>query len=448
MNLTRRRFLQASSAGVGISALNLTAFPAFADSFNQCQSGYRAVVGIDLAGGNDGYNMLIPTASNANSQYRALRGNLALDETSCIYLDAVNDAAKLALNPAMAALKPYWDSSHLVPVINLGPLTQRVNNMLYDESTRPAHLFSHSHQSTMFQSHATKSLSKEGFGAKTSTELGAMLRNLNDLSPMFDIGGTQVWTNCIEAQSNSVGSKPPSDIFNDQRSRDLFDRLQSGGNYGNVFQSHYAGVAVDSTRMYEQFSAILNSEIADVFPETRIGQQLKAVFKLILHKDQFQHPAQYFSCKLGGFDTHSAQISRQTGLLQELAEAMAAFQLALENHSLFDQVTTFTHSEFGRTLIPNGTDGTDHGWASHALVMGGSVAGKTIVGEYPDLSDESPYLLSRGRVIPTISSDQLHASLMAWLGLSEIGINQLFPALDNTLTDSIKPQTLPIFKPC
>ncbi|MGR5275775.1 DUF1501 domain-containing protein [Vibrio rotiferianus] len=448
MNLTRRRFLQASSAGVGISALNLTAFPAFADSFNQCQSGYRAVVGIDLAGGNDGYNMLIPTAANANSQYRALRGNLALDETSCIYLDAVNDAAKLALNPAMAALKPYWDSSNLVPVINLGPLTQRVNNMLYDESTRPAHLFSHSHQSTMVQSHATKSLSKEGFGAKTSAELGSMLRNLNDLSPMFDIGGTQVWTNCIEAQSNSVGSKPPSDIFNDQRSRDLFYRLQSGGNDGNVFQSHYAGVAVDSTRMYEQFSAILNSEIADVFPETRIGQQLKAVFKLILHKDQFQHPAQYFSCKLGGFDTHSAQISRQTGLLQELAEAMAAFQLALENHSLFDQVTTFTHSEFGRTLIPNGTDGTDHGWASHALVMGGSVAGKAIVGEYPDLSDESPYLLSRGRVIPTISSDQLHASLMAWLGLSEIGINQLFPALDNTLTDSIKPQTLPIFKPC
>ena len=85
MNLTRRRFLQAGSAGVGISALNLAAFPAFADSFNQCKNGYRAVVGIDLAGGNDGYNMLIPTAANANSQYRALRGNLALDETTCIY---------------------------------------------------------------------------------------------------------------------------------------------------------------------------------------------------------------------------------------------------------------------------------------------------------------------------------------------------------------------------
>ncbi len=448
MNLTRRRFLQAGSAGVGISALNLAAFPAFADSFNQCKNGYRAVVGIDLAGGNDGYNMLIPTAANANSQYRALRGNLALDETTCIHLDAVNDEAKLALNPAMAALKPYWDSANLVPVVNLGPLTQRVNNVIYDESTRPAHLFSHSHQSTMVQSHATKSLSKEGFGAKTSTELGSMLRSLNELSPMFDIGGTQVWTNCIEAQSNSVGSQPPSDIFNDQRSRDLFDQLQSTGSYGNVFQSHYAGVAVDSTRMYEQFSAILNTDIPDVFPETRIGKQLKAVFKLLLHKDQFQHPAQYFSCKLGGFDTHSAQISRQTGLLQELAEAMAAFQLALENNGLFEQVTTFTHSEFGRTLIPNGTDGTDHGWASHALVMGGAVAGKAIVGEYPDLSETSPYLLSRGRVIPTISSDQLHASLMAWLGLSETGINQLFPALDNTLTDSIQPQTLPLFKSC
>ncbi|WP_045494711.1 DUF1501 domain-containing protein [Vibrio hyugaensis] len=448
MNLTRRRFLQAGSAGVGISALNLAAFPAFADSFNQCKNGYRAVVGIDLAGGNDGYNMLIPTAATANAQYRALRGNLALDDSACIHLDAVNDAAKLALNPAMVALKPYWDSANLVPVVNLGPLTQRVNNVIYDESTRPAHLFSHSHQSTMVQSHATKSLSKEGFGAKTSTELGSMLRSLNELSPMFDIGGTQVWTNCIEAQSNSVGSQPPSDIFNDDRSRTLFDQLQSTGSYNNVFQSHYASVAVDSTNMYEQFSAILNAEITDVFPETRIGKQLKAVFKLILHKDQFQHPAQYFSCKLGGFDTHSSQLNRQTGLLQDLAEAMAAFQLALQNHGLFDQVTTFTHSEFGRTLIPNGTDGTDHGWASHALVMGGGVAGQTVVGEYPDLSEQSPYLLSRGRVIPTISSDQLHASLMAWLGLTEEGINRLFPALDNTLTDSIQPQTLPLFKSC
>ncbi len=179
------------------------------------QNGYRAVVGIDLAGGNDGYNMLLPTAAPANSQYRALRGSLALDETSCIHLDAVNDDAKLALNPAMAALKTYWDNANLVPVVNLGPLTQRVNNVIYGESTRPAHLFSHSHQSTMVQSHATKSLSKEGFGAKTSTELGTMLRSLNELSPMFDIGGTQVWTNCIEAQSNSVGSQPPSDIFND-----------------------------------------------------------------------------------------------------------------------------------------------------------------------------------------------------------------------------------------
>ncbi|WP_045397653.1 DUF1501 domain-containing protein [Vibrio hyugaensis] len=448
MNLTRRRFLQAGTAGVGISALNLAAFPAFANSFNQCQNGYRAIVGIDLAGGNDGYNMLIPTAATANAQYRALRGNLALDDSACIHLDAVNDAAKLALNPAMVALKPYWDNANLVPVVNLGPLTQRVNNIIYDETTRPAHLFSHSHQSTMVQSHATQSLSKEGFGAKTSTELGSMLRNLNELSPMFDIGGTQVWTNCIEAQSNSVGSQPPSDIFNDDRSRTLFDRLQSTGSYNNVFQSHYASVAVDSTNMYEQFSAILNAEITDVFPDTRIGKQLKAVFKLILHKDQFQHPAQYFSCKLGGFDTHSAQLNRQTGLLQDLAEAMAAFQLALQNHGLFDQVTTFTHSEFGRTLIPNGTDGTDHGWASHALVMGGGVAGQTVVGEYPDLSEQSPYLLSRGRVIPTISSDQLHASLMAWLGLTEEGINRLFPALDNTLTDSIQPQTLPLFKSC
>ncbi|AUI87646.1 twin-arginine translocation pathway signal protein [Vibrio azureus] len=448
MNLTRRRFLQAGTAGAGISAINLSAFPALANSFNQCTPGYRAVVGIDLAGGNDGYNMLIPTTENAHNQYRTLRGKLALPSEQCLPLVANDGTSSFALNSAMIALEPFWQSSELLPILNIGPLTQRVNKEIFDKATRPAHLFSHSHQSTMVQSHAALSLSKEGFGARTSNELGAILRNLNGLAPMFDVGGTQVWTNCITAPSNSVGTSLPKNIISDQRARQLFENLQQADQYENIFQSHYAGVATHSTTMYQEFSAILNSNVSDLFPNTGIGKQLKTIFKLILHREQFQHPAQYFSCKLGGFDTHSAQLSRQTGLLQQLAEAMAAFQTALINHGLSEQVTTFTHSEFGRTLIPNGTAGTDHGWASHALVMGGGVRGKTTLGTYPDLSPQSPYLLSRGRVIPTVSCDQLHASLMAWLGLTETGINTLFPALDTTGQNPIQPQTLPIFKMC
>ncbi|WEM45357.1 DUF1501 domain-containing protein (plasmid) [Photobacterium sp. DA100] len=444
MKLTRRRFLQMGAAGTGVAALNLSAFPALASNLASCDGGYKAIVGIDLAGGNDGYNMLVPTESSAYTQYQTLRDYLAIDKSSTIPLNSESNPTELAMHPAMEALEPYWKDGQLAAILNVGTLTEKVTASNYSDLTRPSHLFSHSHQSQMIQSHCTQQLSKEGFGALAAIVLGASEIN----APMYDMGGLQIWTNCLQAQSNSVGSSLPKDMFNNDISRDLYQKLQNSQAYSSPFERHYTNLAQNALEDYDLYKGIFETNTGTSFPDTKIGEQLEAVFKMILNREQFQQPAQYFSCKIGGFDTHNNQAETQERLLGEVAQAMAAFQNALNVHGLSHHVTTFTHSDFGRTLIPNGTKGTDHGWASHSLIMGGDVIGKKFYGEYPDLSPQSPYLISRARVIPTLSTDQVHASLLAWLGLSNTAINTLFPALNPNSGSGITPATLPLFRSC
>jgi uncharacterized protein (DUF1501 family) len=414
--------------------------------WSQCGQDYKAVVGIDLAGGNDGFNMLVPTNGPAADHYHKIRQSLALNPVECIPLHGTD----FAMHPAMKPLEKWWSNQAMLAVFNQGPLLEPTTNQSIEYAYLPSHLFSHSHQSTMVQSHSASSwISKQGFGALTSTLLDKMPMGMQDMPCLFDIGGTQVWTNALEAQANSVGVKPPADIFGEDEGFDvsLFNALHDSSQHSNLFKRHYADLATESREHYRQFSTIFDTNTGDYFPDTKLGQQLATVLKLIINRDKFDHPLQYFSCKLAGFDTHSRQLDTQSDLLAELAEALDAFHLALEHHGLSDNVVSFTHSEFGRTLIPNANNGSDHGWGSHSLIMGGAIEGGRLLGDYPDLSEDSEHLISRGRVIPTIPSDQVHATILSWLGLRASGIDLLFPALHRQ-TGNFPSQILPIFKDC
>ena len=136
---------------------------------------------------------------------------------------------------------------------------------------------------------------------------------------------------------------------------------------------------------------------------------------------------------IGGWDTHSNQLQRQANLLAELSAALEHFHTTLG--SAAGQVTTFTASDFGRSLASNG-DGTDHGWGGHHFVMGDSVAGGQIYGTMPSLelggADDSG---DRGRMIPTLAVDQYAATLARWFGIDTPNeLNSLFPSLANFTT--------------
>ncbi len=135
-----------------------------------------------------------------------------------------------------------------------------------------------------------------------------------------------------------------------------------------------------------------------------------------------------------GWDTHSAQVEDSAGshanLLGKLDHSFGVFHAALQELGLENQVTTFTATEFGRSLTPNGS-GSDHGWGGHSLVMGGAVAGSDIYGTMPQLSFDSDDAVENNRIIRTSSVDQYGATPARWFGLSESELNSVFPNLQN-----------------
>ena len=120
---------------------------------------------------------------------------------------------------------------------------------------------------------------------------------------------------------------------------------------------------------------------------------------------------QVYVCTLGGFDTHGAQLRVQDNLLTAVGNAIAAFYSATVELGIAGNVTLFTASEFGRSLIPNSTEGSDHGWGNHHFILGGAVNGGDVYGEFPNL------LAHRwGIMFPTTSLDLYGAALANWVG--------------------------------
>jgi uncharacterized protein (DUF1501 family) len=185
--------------------------------------------------------------------------------------------------------------------------------------------------------------------------------------------------------------------------------------------------------------------INTVFPDTDLGQQLLQVAKIIkLNQTTLSLNRQIFYVEQGGYDTHQDQTTDQTNLFTDLSQAMAAFYAATVELGVQDNVTTFTHSDFGRTLEPSGdigSVGTDHAWGSHLLVMGGAALGGNFYGSpgsngtsFPTLviggpDDTSPD--DRGRWIPTSAVEQYAATLATWFGVSAADLPTVFPLIGN-----------------
>jgi len=139
---------------------------------------------------------------------------------------------------------------------------------------------------------------------------------------------------------------------------------------------------------------------------------------------------QVFFVSQGGYDTHDFQLRDQATLHLQLAAALDAFYKATVELGVANQVTTFTASDFGRTLTSNG-DGSDHGWGSHHFVIGGAVRGGSIYGSFPDIALNTNEDLGSGRLLPTTSVDQYAATLARWFGVADGSLNTVTPNLAN-----------------
>ena len=172
------------------------------------------------------------------------------------------------------------------------------------------------------------------------------------------------------------------------------------------------------------------------FPNSGIGQQLLQVARTIRSGASGGIRPQIFSAVQSGYSTRTNQLIRQAALLGELSEAMSAFYAATVEMGVARSVTTFTDSDFGRTLTPNKTGGSNPGWGSHQLVMGGSVLGGEIYGAFPDLTlgggDDATGF---GAWKPSIAKQQYAATVAAWAGVSNL--RSIFPAIDGASASTL-----------
>ena len=174
--------------------------------------------------------------------------------------------------------------------------------------------------------------------------------------------------------------------------------------------------------------------LSTTFPNNNsLANQLKMVARLIGARTSLGSKRQVFLVSLGGFDLHDNLISQQPVLMQRVSEAMTAFYNATVELGVADKVTAFTASDFGRTLSSNG-DGSDHGWGSHHLVVGGAVKGKAFYGSAPPVSitntaaAEDQWHVGQGRLLPSTSVDQYAATLAKWFGVAD---NEMAGVLPN-----------------
>lgn len=444
--MKRRQFIQRSLCATAGSALFTSlagklglAHAAVGSSGRLLGGDYRALVCVYLYGGNDAFNLLVPTGGAEYAEYAQARGALALPAASLLPLSPSMPPAgggSYGLAPQLPRLAALFNQaqSPLAIAANVGPLLYPITKAQYQAGSVPvpSQLFSHSDQTVTWQKPAADLAIRRGWGGRLADMFFASNPN-PQLSMNISVDGENVFQAGNTVVPYFVGQNGAESIpFVDEQPwnadrRAVFSALRDAP-HGHAMQRQYAAVMRRSMANGSQVNAALAAAtpLATPFPDSHLGRQLRMVARLVSARAGLQMQRQVFFVGLGGFDTHAAQLADHADRLDELDQALAAFHAATVEMGLADAVTTFTASEFGRTTSVNG-DGTDHGWGSHHLVLGGAVNGRRIYGTMPRLAVGGPDDAGWGQIIPTVAVDQYAATLSRWYGVPPGEMATVFP---------------------
>ena len=466
---TRRAFLRRSGqlamAGTALPfALNLAAM---GEAAAQAAPGndYRALVCVFLFGGNDYANTVVTYDADSYGKYSLIRGGngeagggiaiarAELARTELKPTQALPGGRVYALHPSMTGLADLFndpESKAKVAVqLNVGPLIKPLTRAQYNSSNRrdfpiPPKLFSHNDQQSVWQSS-----SPEGSTVGWGGNLGdlALGPNGGSLFTCMSVSGNAVFLSGDQALQYQVGtggavrigavSGVGGNLFGSATVKAAMQQIAQRES-GHTLENEYTKVIRRAVTAEGKITEAIQSDFpSGTFPQQNyLADQLKMVARLIRGREALGVKRQVFFVSMGGFDLHDDLIARQPGLMKNLSEALVAFHAQMGALGLAEKVTTFTASDFGRTLSSN-SNGSDHGWGGHHLVVGGAVKGKAIYGTAPPVSitntasDIDQWHVGQGRLLPTTSVDQYAGTLARWFGVPDDQLDGILPNLKN-----------------
>jgi uncharacterized protein (DUF1501 family) len=446
---SRRAFLRRAGAlslagSAAPWALNLAAM---AEAAAANASDYKALVCVFLYGGNDYANTLVPYDSANYAAYQQLRPALAyaraaLDGTALAPVHAPLDRNGMphayALAPGLGKLAPLFDAGQLGVVLNVGPLVQPTTKLQYQNRSAPLppKLFSHNDQQSIWQSSAP-----EGAGSGWGGRMGDLFEagNGNATFTCVNVSGNAVYLagrQAVQYQVSTGGAAAINGLarplFGSTACSDALRALITQPRT-QLLEAEYNRVTNRAIAANTALGAALAGGPAIATPFAAgngLAAQLKMVARMISVAPALGVKRQVFFVSMGGFDTHDGLLTVHPKLLTGVADALAAFHAATQELGVANAVTSFTASDFGRTLTGN-NDGSDHGWGSMHFVLGGAVKGKAFYGTAPVVASDGPDDVGQGRLLPTTSVDQYAATLGRWLGIADADLLQLLPNLAN-----------------
>ncbi len=438
--LNRRDFLRTSGAAALFAATPGLAYSQVVGGGGSFTD-YRALVCVFMFGGNDSYNMLVPRSLAEYNAYSASRNNLAVPQEQLLAITTPGQGSvEFGLHPSMGGIKNLFDSGNAAFVTNVGPLVEPTTKeqFLNRSTTVPPQLFSHNDQQDQWSSLRGATTSNTGWAGRMADLIrtGVSEQQMATNASLFGANLFQAADETVAYVMGPAGplqfegfSLDPQSILFEQR--EAFRRI-IGAQYETVYERGFAAIqqraidAADTITAAIAFPPPLNA----VFPQSQLGTQLATVARLIAVRDQLQMKRQVFFVATGGFDSHDDQNQNQPGLLGGISDAIGAFHAATVELGIADSVTTFTQSDFGRTLTSNG-DGSDHAWGGNHIVVGGAVAGGALYGSYPTLEIGGAEDVGGGRMIPSTSADQYAATLAKWFGIADADLDIVAPNLSN-----------------
>lgn len=451
--MKRREFLHDSCKALGMAALaaglgKLDLISASAQS----ASDYKALVCIFLFGGNDANNMIVPLEADEYAAYAAVRtsaSGIQIAQSSLKPIVPASLGRQFGLHPSLAPLVSVWNKGHLAVLCNTGTLVEPMTRAEYlaGSKQKPVNLFSHSDQQSQWEASVSEDLPTTGWGGRLADRTNTL--NGSAIYPMVTsvAGNSQFATGAATRPITlpSTGSFGLRGFGSSNASQARYAAMQTLLSLDRDklivdAASTETGSAIQLSTIVDPIINSTTSSIERMFAKqsSSLSKQLLRVAKIIERRALLGVRRQIFFCSLGGFDTHNGQASTQTNLYQQLGLAMATFYKATVKLGVSSNVTTFTLSDFGRTLQPASGAGSDHGWGSHHFVMGGSVRGGDFYGQFPTLGLGGPDDAgSEGRWIPTVSVDQYAATLATWYGAQASDLQVILPNIDRFATNDL-----------